>query len=67
MDRTGDRVVPLVEAAKITTLSSATLRWLRHRGEGPPFFKLHRRLVVWESDLYAWIEEQAAKEKAAAS
>ncbi|TYC09537.1 helix-turn-helix domain-containing protein [Actinomadura syzygii] len=55
-------MVPFAEAAEITTLSPATLRWLRHRGEGPPFFRLHRRLVVWESELYDWIAEQAAKE-----
>ncbi|MEV4001016.1 helix-turn-helix domain-containing protein [Actinomadura sp. NPDC049753] len=67
VDRTGDRLVPFEESAEITTLSPATLRWMRHRGEGPPFFKVGgRRLVVWESDLYAWIEAQAAKDQAVA-
>ena len=56
-----DRLVQFAEAAEITTLSEATLRWLRHRNEGPPFFTLGRRLVVWESQLYAWIAEQQAK------
>lgn len=67
VDRTGDRLVPFAEVPEITTLSEATHRWLRHRGEGPPLFRLHRRLVVWESDLLAWIDEQAAKEQAEAA
>lgn len=58
----GDRLVQFAEAAEITTLSPATLRWMRHRGEGPPFFTLGRRLVIAESRLYEWINEQAAKE-----
>lgn len=67
VDRSGDRLIQLPQASEITTLSEATLRWLRHRGEGPPFFKLHRRLVVWERDLHGWIAEQATKEAAARS
>jgi hypothetical protein len=30
-------------------------------------FKLHRRLVAWESDCIAWIEAQAVKEALRAS
>ncbi|MFI0484860.1 helix-turn-helix transcriptional regulator [Actinomadura sp. 9N215] len=63
----GDRLVQFAEAAEITTLSPATLRWMRHQGEGPPFFTLGRRLVISESRLYDWINAQAAKDRAAAS
>lgn len=59
-DRSGDRLLQLPQVSEITTLSEATLRWLRHRGEGPPMFRLQRRLVCWERDLYAWIEAQAS-------
>ncbi|MFG2002318.1 helix-turn-helix transcriptional regulator [Spirillospora sp. NPDC048911] len=63
VDRTGDRLLQLDQMAEITTLSEATLRWLRHRGEGPPMFKLGRRLVCWERDLHAWIAAEAAKDQ----
>lgn len=65
--RAGDRLVPFAEAAEITTLGENTLRWMRHKKQGPPFFRMGRRLVVWESALYSWIEAQAATQDAAAS
>lgn len=64
-DRKGDRLLQLPQMSEVTTLTEATLRWLRHRGEGPPMFRLGRRLVCWEGDLHGWIEEQAAKDAAA--
>jgi predicted DNA-binding transcriptional regulator AlpA len=34
----------------------ATLRWWRHRGEGPPSFKLGKKTVVYRADeLDVWI------------
>jgi predicted DNA-binding transcriptional regulator AlpA len=59
VDRTGDRLLQLPQMSEISTLTEPTLRWMRHRGEGPPMFKLGRRLVCWERDLIAWINEQA--------
>lgn len=67
VDRTGDRLLQLPQISEITTLSEATHRWLRHRGEGPPMFKLGRRLVAYEQDVYAWIAAEAAKDQAKAS
>lgn len=67
VNRIGDRLLQLPEVSELTTLSEATLRWLRHRKQGPPMFKLGRRLVTYESDVHAWIAEQAAKEQAVAS
>lgn len=66
-DRRGDRLLQLPQISETTTLTEATLRFLRHKGEGPPMFKLHRRLVAWESDCIAWIEAQAVKEALRAS
>lgn len=66
-DRRGDRLVQLPQIVEMTTLTEATLRYLRHKGEGPPMFKLHKRLVAWESDCISWIEAQAVKEAARAS
>lgn len=67
VDRIGDRLLQLPQVCEITTLSEATHRWMRHRGEGPRMFKLGRRLVAYESDVHAWIAEQAAKDQAVAS
>ncbi len=53
------KLLTLDEASGITRLPVATLRYLRHRGEGPPFFRLTRRVVVKESDLYTWIEQRS--------
>lgn len=61
-DRTGDRLLQLPEISERTTLEEATLRWKRHRGELPFVFKLGRRLVAWERDVLAWIDEQQAKD-----
>ncbi len=60
--RKGDRLLQLPEISETSTLTEATLRYMRHRGEGPPIFKLGRRLVCWESDLHAWIEGEATKD-----
>lgn len=61
--RKGDRLIPFENIPGITTLTEATHRYMRHKGEGPPIFRLgNRRLVCWESDLFAWIEAEAAKD-----
>lgn len=66
-DRSDDELLQLPQMSEITTLEVATLRWLRHNGEGPPMFKLGRRLVCWKSDLLRWIEERAAADARARS
>ena len=35
----------------------ATLRWWRHRGEGPRSFLLGRRVMYRAADVDAWIAE----------
>jgi len=46
------------EVATITRRSVGTLRWLRHRGEGPPGFKMGRRVAWRRSAVMDWIAEQ---------
>lgn len=36
----------------------ATLRWWRHVNEGPPSFKLGKRICYRKSDVDRWIQEQ---------
>jgi predicted DNA-binding transcriptional regulator AlpA len=48
----------LEEVSEITRLSPSTLRWLRHRGEGPPAFKLGRRLMFRRSAVLDWVRQE---------
>ncbi|MGO8965870.1 MAG: helix-turn-helix transcriptional regulator [Mycobacterium sp.] len=44
------------EVAEMIKVSKDTLRWWRHRGEGPPSFKMGRKIVVYPADeLAVWI------------
>jgi predicted DNA-binding transcriptional regulator AlpA len=47
------------EVAEITRMNVDTLRWLRHRGESPPSFRLGRRVVYPAAGLKEWIKAQA--------
>ena len=53
-----DDLLTITEAAAITRQPEATLRWLRHRGEGPEGFKIGRRLFYRRSSVTRWIAEQ---------
>ena len=47
------------EVSNQTGVPVATLRWWRHRGEGPPSFKLGKKTVVYPADSLAlWIASQ---------
>lgn len=35
-----------------------TLRWWRHTGQGPRSFKVGRRVMYYEDDLEAWLDDQ---------
>jgi predicted DNA-binding transcriptional regulator AlpA len=50
------------EVAEITRIDLDTLRYWRHKGEGPPSFRLGRRVVYPEAELHRWIQAQARKE-----
>jgi predicted DNA-binding transcriptional regulator AlpA len=56
-----DDLLLLPEVAQLTRQSIDTLRWLRHRGEGPPGFRMGRRLVFRRAAVLEWI---AAHEQA---
>jgi predicted DNA-binding transcriptional regulator AlpA len=52
------RILNLSEAAARLGRSPDTLRYWRKRNEGPPSFKIGRRVVFYEHELEAWIEAQ---------
>lgn len=58
------RLLTLPEIALLTRLPIATLRYYRHIGKGPATFKAGRRVVAYESDVIAWLEQQRAQEAA---
>jgi predicted DNA-binding transcriptional regulator AlpA len=53
-----DDLLLLPEVAEITRRSIDTLRWLRHRGEGPPRFRMGRRVVFRRGAVMEWIAQQ---------
>jgi prophage regulatory protein len=57
-----DRLLHFAEVSEITGMTVDTLRYLRHAGEGPPSFRLGRRVVFRESELHQWIADQAAED-----
>ena len=52
----------LPEVAQITRQSVSTLRWLRHKGEGPPGFKVGRRLLFRRGEVEAWLRQHEQAE-----
>ena len=53
-----DDLLLLPEVAEITRRSIDTLRWLRHRGEGPSGFRMGRRVVFRRGAVMEWIAQQ---------
>ena len=53
-----DDLLLLPEVAEITRRAEATLRWLRHRGEGPRGHRAGRRVYFRRGDVMAWLAEQ---------
>jgi excisionase family DNA binding protein len=49
-------LMTLPEVAEAVRAPEGTLRYWRHRGEGPPSFRIGRRVVYRRSDVEAWIE-----------
>jgi predicted DNA-binding transcriptional regulator AlpA len=52
------QILDLKEISERTKMPPDSLRWKRHRGELPWIFRLGRRLVAFEDECDAWIEEQ---------
>jgi predicted DNA-binding transcriptional regulator AlpA len=57
-----DDLLLLPEVAEITRKSVDSLRWLRHRGEGPQGFRMGRRVVFRRGVVMAWIAQQEREE-----
>jgi prophage regulatory protein len=57
-NRDDDTLLLLPEVAELCRMSESTLRWLRHRGEGPAAFKVGRRLRYRRSVVLEWVAEQ---------
>lgn len=55
----GDRLLTFAEVCGLTRMDEGALRWLRHKGESP-LWKRHGRLVAWESEVIAWLEQERA-------
>ena len=53
-----DDLLLLPEVAALTRRSVDTLRWLRHRGEGPAAFRSGRRLYFRRGAVMEWIAAQ---------
>jgi predicted DNA-binding transcriptional regulator AlpA len=49
------------EVAELTGVPVSTLRYWRYRdqGEGPPMFRLGRRVVAYADDVHAWVAKAA--------
>lgn len=52
-------ILRLEQITERTGIPLATLRWYRQRGMGPKTWKLGRRVVAYEDDVQAWLDEQA--------
>jgi excisionase family DNA binding protein len=55
-------ILRLEQIAERTGVSIDTLRWYRHKGIGPKTWRLGRRVVAYEDDVDAWLEQQANAE-----
>lgn len=56
------KILTLAEVAERTRVPLATLRHLRHTGgSAPKTWKLSGRVVAYEDDVEAWLEEQYQK------
>jgi predicted DNA-binding transcriptional regulator AlpA len=60
-----DDLLLLPEVADITRRSVDTLRWLRHKGEGPIGFRMGRRVVFRRGVVMDWIAQQEREQRSA--
>lgn len=60
------KLLTIEEAAPRCGTTVNTLRYWRHKGDGPPSARIGRRVVYREDLLDAWIEAQFAAENGVA-
>lgn len=51
-------LIPLEVVLEHTGLTASAFYSLRHRGEGPPAYRLGKRLMFRWSEVEAWIESR---------
>lgn len=51
------KILTLEEVGQRTHLPIATIRYYRQTGQGPRLWKLGRRVVAYEDDVEAWLQE----------
>jgi predicted DNA-binding transcriptional regulator AlpA len=56
------KLLTLDEVAGRYGIPVATLRYWRHKGEGPPSARIGRRVVYREAECEAWVQQQFAAE-----
>ena len=56
-----DDLLLIHEVATITRRSVDTLRWLRHKGEGPRGHRAGRRVYFRRGDVAAWLASRSAR------
>ncbi len=52
-----DDLLLIEEVAEITRQSVSTLRWLRHKGQGPAGFRVGRRILFRRAAVLEWISK----------
>lgn len=53
------------ELAELCRTSESTVRYWRHRGEGPQGFRVGRKVLYPRAEVNRWLEELASKDAAA--
>jgi predicted DNA-binding transcriptional regulator AlpA len=51
-------LIDLQEASRLAHLPVSTLRFYRHKGQGPHSFKVGRRVMFHRADVEKWIRAQ---------
>jgi excisionase family DNA binding protein len=58
-----DRLLSIPEVAERLNTPESTLRFWRHRGQGPKSARVGRRVMYRETDLERWIAAQFDKDR----
>lgn len=54
-------ILRLAEIQEVTGIPANTIRYHKHKGTDMPLWKLAGRVVAYEDELQAWLDEQRAK------
>jgi predicted DNA-binding transcriptional regulator AlpA len=59
-------LLKITEVSEKYEIPEATLRYWRHKGEGPPSARIGRRVMYRQGDVETWIAAQFAADRSAA-